>query len=148
MGTGIVTTAILLIIGYVAVTRLIGLAFRLVVPVILLLVLAGAGLFSGLGPDWSPAESDRPYDHNRPLPEDGRRLGDVSLRDIAQGAMDAARSLLRGTLALLDRTADPRAPEFERPQAGRAPASRDRFDEEPFDDGPPWDGAPRPRQVY
>ena len=44
MSTGIIATAIVLIIGYVIVSRLVGLAFRLVVPLVLLVILGGAGI--------------------------------------------------------------------------------------------------------
>ena len=45
MSTGIIATAIVLIIGYVIVSRIIGLAFRLVVPLVLLVVWAKPACF-------------------------------------------------------------------------------------------------------
>lgn len=41
MSTGIIATAIILIIGYLIVSKIVGLAFRLVVPLVLLVVLGG-----------------------------------------------------------------------------------------------------------
>jgi hypothetical protein len=148
LGTGIITTGILLIVGYVVITRLIGLAFRLVVPVVLLLVLAGAGLFSGLLPDRGHADLNQPPGYDRRIAEDSSRLGDLRLRDIADSVVDMTRSILRGTLAFLDSTADPQPPEPLHPYSGRGPMPRDRFGEVPFDDEPQWDGPSRPRRVY
>ncbi|MGO4573344.1 hypothetical protein [Microvirga sp. 2TAF3] len=154
MGTGIITAAILLIIGYVVITRLIGLAFRLVVPVVLLMVLAGAGLFTGLMPDRGPdhyaADQYRHDGHHRGFQEDGGRLGDMRLRDIADSVIDTARSILRGTLAFLDRADNPRSPE-PMPHADRGPTPRDRADEArspSYDDPSEWDAPYRPGRVY
>jgi hypothetical protein len=60
LSIGIIATAIVLIIGYVIVSRLVGLAFRLVVPLVLLIILGGAGVFSGLLPERHPADSYAP----------------------------------------------------------------------------------------
>src|SRR5690349_12788114 len=54
VSTGIITTAIVLIVGYVIISRVIGLAFRFVVPLVLVAILAGAGVFSNLMPDRGP----------------------------------------------------------------------------------------------
>jgi hypothetical protein len=62
LSTGIIATAIVLIVGYVIVSRIVGLTFRLVVPLVLLVVLGGAGAFSGLMPERSPADQYAPYD--------------------------------------------------------------------------------------
>ncbi|MBD2750271.1 hypothetical protein IC232_26780 [Microvirga sp. BT688] len=105
MSTGIIATAIILIIGYVIVSRIVGLAFRLVVPLVLLVVLGGASAFSGLMPERSPADQYAPYGQaqHRPIGD----IGDLRLRDIANMAADAFRSVLQGGLALLNGLSEP-----------------------------------------
>lgn len=104
MSTGFITTAIVLIIGYVIVTRVIGLAFRLAVPVVLIIVLGGAGVLSGLMPDHAPGRypADRPTHYEEAQHRLGGDIGDLRLRDIADMAVDAARLVLKGSLALLN----------------------------------------------
>jgi hypothetical protein len=105
LSTGIIATAIVLIIGYVIVSRIVGLAFRLVVPLVLLVVLGGAGVFSGLTPERSPADQYAPYGQaQHRLSGD---IGDLRLRDIANMAANAVRSVLRGSLAVLNSIAEP-----------------------------------------
>ncbi|WP_134499984.1 hypothetical protein [Microvirga pakistanensis] len=150
---GIITAAILLIIGYVVITKVVGLAFRLVVPVVLIVILAGAGVFTDILPGdlSSPSRADhgQPYDQHRRMPEDEPRLGDLRLRDIADAAVAAAQSVLRGTLALLDRAADPRASEPSPPSSEFRRPPRSRYDEEmpPYDDSPSWN-PDRPGRTY
>jgi hypothetical protein len=105
LSTGIIATAIVLIIGYVIVSRIVGLAFRLVVPLVLLVILGGAGVFSGLLPERAPADHYAPYGQaeHRPSGE----IGDLRLRDIADMAADAVRSVLRGSLAVLNGASEP-----------------------------------------
>jgi hypothetical protein len=149
LNTAIITTAILMIVGYAIITRIIGLAFRLVVPVVLILILAGAGVFSGLAPGRAhhdPADQSSPYGQDWRFPGDGSRLGDMRLGDIPGLVVDAVRSALRQTLALLDRAADPERtePRPQDPEWRRPP--RDRLVEDPFvsDDEPRWHPSPRP----
>lgn len=155
MSTGIITTAVLLIVGYVILTKVIGLAFRLVVPAVLIMVLAGAGIFSGLMPDHAldryPADRAKPYGQDLHVAEEASRLGDVRLRDIADTVIEAARSILQSTLALLDRAADPgpaeQSPSYSEPRHPQ----RDRFGEPPhpsYDDPSSWAPSPRPGRVY
>jgi hypothetical protein len=105
LSTGIIATAIILIIGYVIVSRIVGMAFRLVVPLVLLVVLGGAGMFSGLTPERSSADQYVPYGQAQHRPSGD--IGDLRLRDIANRAVDAVRSVLRGSLALLNSIAEP-----------------------------------------
>jgi hypothetical protein len=105
LSTGIIATAIILIIGYVIVSRIVGLAFRLVVLLVLLVVLGGAGVFSGLTPERSPADQYAPYGQAQHRPSGD--VGDLRLRDIADMAADAVRSVLRGGLALLNGLSKP-----------------------------------------
>lgn len=130
MSAGIVTTAILLIVGYVILSRLIGLAFRLVVPVVLLLVLAGAGVFSNLTPGQSP-EDPYSYSHNRTLQESESRLADLRLGDLAGIVVDTVRSALRGTLALLDNATEHGLSQQHPPYRGPHREPHDRFGEAP-----------------
>ncbi|UVF17795.1 hypothetical protein HPT29_014800 [Microvirga terrae] len=104
MSTGIVATAIVLIIGYVIVSRIVGLAFRFVVPMVILVLLGGAGVFSGLMPERSAADPYGPYAEAQHRPA---AIGDLRLRDIADMAVDAVRSVLQGSLALLNGISDP-----------------------------------------
>ncbi|WP_201842984.1 hypothetical protein [Microvirga zambiensis] len=138
MSTGIVTTAIVLIIGYVIVSRIVGLAFRLAVPLVLLVILGGAGVLSNLMPVRSPAEVNAPYEQARH--RSGADIGDLRLRDIADIAVDTIRSMLQGSLALLNGIAEPelrREPHWpDEPQRTRRYESSD---------GPP-DFADDPRQ--
>jgi hypothetical protein len=62
LSTGISATAVVLIIAYSIVSRIVGLAFRLVVSLVLLVLLGGAGVFSGLMPERSPADPYASYD--------------------------------------------------------------------------------------
>jgi hypothetical protein len=105
LSTGIIATAIVLIIGYVIVSRIVGLAFRLVVPLVLLVILGGAGVFSGLMPERSPADTYAQYGQVQYRP--GGDVGDLRLHDIADMTIDAVRSVLRGSLALLNSIAEP-----------------------------------------
>ena len=102
MSIGIIATAIVLIIGYVIVSRLVGLAFRLVVPLVLLIILGGAGVFSGLMPERPPADSYGQVQHRSETD-----IGDLRLRDIAEMAVDTIRSVLQGSLALLNGVSEP-----------------------------------------
>jgi len=104
LSTGIITTAIVLIIGYVIVSKIVGLAFRLVVPLVLLLILGGTGIFSGLMPDRAPADQYAPYGQTQHRPDD---IGDLRLRDIANMAADAVRSVLQAGLAFLNGMPEP-----------------------------------------
>lgn len=105
MSTGIIATAIALIIGYVIVSRIVRLAFRLLVPLVLLVVLGGAGVFSGLTPEHSPADQYAPYGQAQHRPSG--YIGDLRLRDIGDMAVDAVRSVLRGSLAVLNSIVEP-----------------------------------------
>jgi hypothetical protein len=105
LSTGIIASAIVLIIGYVIVSRIIGLAFRLVVPLILLAILGGADVFSSLMPERSPADQFPTYEHNQHRL--GADIGDLRLHDIADMAVDAIRSVLQGSLALLNGISEP-----------------------------------------
>jgi hypothetical protein len=105
LSTGIVATAIVLIIGYVIVSRIVGLAFRLVIALVLLLILGGAGIFSGLMPERSPPDQYTPYGQAQHRPRSD--IGDLRLRDVADMAVDAARSLLQGNLSLLNGVSEP-----------------------------------------
>ena len=105
LSAGIITTVIVLIIGYVIVSRIVGLAVRLVAPLVLLVILGGAGLFSGLIPDRSPATPYAPYEQAQHRPD--ADLSDMRLRDIADLALDAVRSVLQSGLALLNGLSEP-----------------------------------------
>ncbi len=125
MSIGIVTTAIVLIIGYVIVSRIVGLAFRLMVPLVLVVLLGGAGVVSGLMPERSAADPHAPYGEAQHRP--AADIGDVRLRDIADMAVGAVRSFLRGSLALVNGLSDPglgrepRWPEEPEPTRHRGP---------------------------
>lgn len=116
LSAGIITTVIVLIIGYVIVSRIVGLAVRLVAPLVLLVILGGAGLFSGLIPDRSPATLYAPYEQAQHRPD--ADLSDMRLRDIADLALDAVRSVLQSGLALLNGLSEP--------EPGREPGWSDR----------------------
>jgi hypothetical protein len=105
LSIGIIATAIVLIIGYVIVSRIVGLAFRLVVPLVLLVILGGAGVFSGLMPERSPADQYVPDGQAQHRPSGD--ISDLRLRDIADMAVDAVRSVLQGSLTLLNSIAEP-----------------------------------------
>jgi hypothetical protein len=105
LSTDIIATAIVLIIGYVVVSRVVGLAFRLVIPVVLLVALGGAGVFSSLAPERSPADQYVPYGQAQHRPSDD--IGDLRLRDIADMAVDVVRSVLQGSLAVLNGASEP-----------------------------------------
>lgn len=154
LGTGIITTALLLIVGYIVITKVIGIAFRLVVPVVLLVILGSAGIFADLLPRSSSGYDNvdryQSYDQDRRLPEDGSRLGDMRLRDIADAVVDATRSVLRQLAALLDHAADTGRPEQLRQYSDPHPR-RDRFGEgerRSYDDPAAWDSAPRSGRTY
>ncbi|MEZ0172273.1 hypothetical protein [Microvirga sp. TS319] len=154
MGTGIITTALLIIIGYIVITKVIGIAFRLVVPVVLIILLGGAGIFAELLPQRSPDQDlthrHQPYGQDRSAPEAVSRLGDIRLRDIADTVVDATRSVLRHVAALLDYAVDDERPE-QLPLYSDPRFRRDRFgDTERPTYGEPeaWDGAPRPGRTY
>ncbi|WP_201864016.1 hypothetical protein [Microvirga soli] len=104
MSSGVIATAIVLIIGYVIVSRIMSLAFRLVIPLVLLVILGGAGAFSGLMPKRSPADQYAPYGQAQHRPGD---IGDLRLRDIADMAADAVGSVLQAGLALLNGMLEP-----------------------------------------
>ena len=105
LSTSIIATAIILIIGYVIASKIVGLAFRLVVPLVLLVVIGGAGAFSSLMPVSSPADQYAPYGQAQHQPSGD--IGDLRLRDIAAMAVDAVRSVLRGSLAVLNSASEP-----------------------------------------
>jgi hypothetical protein len=105
LSTGIIATLIVLVIGYVLVSRIVGLAFRLVVPLVLLVILGGAGVFSGLMPERFPADPYAPYGQAQHRPD--ADIGDRRLRDIAGLAIDAVCSVLQGSLALLNGVSEP-----------------------------------------
>ncbi len=105
MSTSVIVTAIVLVIGYIIVSRIVGLAFRLVVPLVLLVILGGAGMFSGLMPERSPADQYTPYGQAQHRPSGD--VGNPRLRDIADMAADAVRSVLRGGLTLLNGLSEP-----------------------------------------
>jgi hypothetical protein len=105
LSTGFIATAIILIIGYVVVSRIVGLAFRLVVPVVLLVILGGAGVFSDLTPERSPADQNAP--DGQAQHRSSSDIGDLRLRDIANMGADAVRSLLQGGHALLNGLSEP-----------------------------------------
>ena len=105
LSTSIIATAIVLIIGYVIVSRIVGWAFRLVIPLVLLLILGGAGMFSGLMPDRAPADQYAPYGQAQHRPSG--EIGDLRLRDVADIAADAVRSVLQAGLALLNGVPEP-----------------------------------------
>jgi hypothetical protein len=142
LSTGIVATAIVLIIGYVIVSRIVGLAFRLVVPLVFLLILGGAGVFSGLMPGRSATDPYAPYEQapHRSAAE----IGDLRLRDIAGVAVDAIRSVLQGSLALLNGISEPeprRDPRWlgepEHIRRGEPYEAPSDFTDDPRQGGPP-----------
>jgi hypothetical protein len=141
LSIGIVTTAIVLIIGYIIVSRIVGLAFRLVVPLVLVVLLGGAGVVSGLMPERSAADPHAPYGEaqHRSVTD----IGDVRLRDIADMAVDAVRSVLRGSLALVNGISEPepgrepRWPEEPEPTRPRGPyGPQSGFTDDPRRDEP------------
>jgi hypothetical protein len=105
LSIGVIATAIVLIIGYVIVSRIVGLALRLIVPLVLLVILGGAGVFSGLVPERSPADQYTPNGQVQHRSSDD--IGDLRLRDLTDMATDAVRSLVRGSLALLNGLSEP-----------------------------------------
>jgi hypothetical protein len=137
LSIGIIATAIVLIIGYVIVSRLVGLAFRLVVPLVLLIILGGAGVFSGLMPERPPADAYAPY--GQAQHRSGADIGELRLRDIAEMAVDTIRSVLQGSLALLNGVSEPeprREPRWlDEPQRMRR--------DEPYEGSPGFADDPR-----
>jgi hypothetical protein len=142
LSAGFITTAIILVVGYVILSKVIGLAFRLVIPVVMILVLGGAGALSGLLPDRAPerypADQSMPYTRAQERPGD---IGDLRLRDLADMAVGAARSVLQGMLALLDGTAghgakpEPRWVDQRQPRHGEVYEAPSDFDEVPHHGG-------------
>jgi hypothetical protein len=100
VSTGIIATAVVLIIAYIIVSRIVGLAFRFVVPLVLLVLLGGAGVFSGLMPERSPADPYASYEQDQHRPD--ADIVDLRLRDIGDMAVDTVRSVLQGSLAHLN----------------------------------------------
>ncbi len=142
MSAGFISTAISLVVGYVILSRVIGLAFRLVIPVVLILVMGGAGALSGLLPDRAPerhpADHSIPYTRAQERPSD---IGDLRLRDLADMVVGAARSVLQGMLALLDGTAghgvkpEPRWVDPRQPRHGEVYEAPSDFDDAPHHGG-------------
>ena len=142
MSTGFITTAIVLAFGYVILSKVIGLAFRLVIPVVLILVLGGAGALSGLLPDLAseryPVDQSMPNARAQERPGD---LGDLRLRDLADVAVGTARSVLQGMLALLDGTSghevmpEPRWVDQRQPRHGGVHEDPPDFDDVPHHGG-------------
>jgi hypothetical protein len=145
LSTGIVATAIVLIIGYVIVSRIVGLAFRLVVPLVLIVLLGGAGVFSSLMPGHSAADPYASYGEAQHRP--AADIGDLRLRDITDMAVDAVRSVLQGSLALLNGISDPeRGQEPRWPEEPEQTRRGEPYGPQPgFTDDPRWD-EPRPRR--
>jgi hypothetical protein len=137
VSTGIIATAVVLIIAYIIVSRIVGLAFRLVVPLVLLVFLGGAGVFSGLMPERSPADPYTSYDQDQHRPD--ADIGDLRLRDIGDTAVDTVRSVLQGSLALLHGISKPeprREPRWpDEPQHTRRGG--------PYEDSPDFADDPR-----
>ncbi|WP_152568773.1 hypothetical protein [Microvirga sp. BSC39] len=141
MSAGFITTAIILVVGYVILSKVIGLAIRLVIPVVLILVLVGATL-SGLLPDHTPerypADQPVPYTRAQERPAD---IGDLRLRDLADITVGAARSVLQGMLALLDGNAghrakpEPRWIDQRQPRQGEVHEAPTDFDDVPHHGG-------------
>jgi hypothetical protein len=80
-----------MILGYVILSKVIRPAFRLVIPVILILVLGSAGALSSVRPDHAPER----YPVNQSMPHDqvqhrSGNIGDLRLCDFADVAVDAA----------------------------------------------------------
>jgi hypothetical protein len=96
LSTGIIATAVVLIITYIIRPKIVGFALRLVVPLVLLMLLGGAGVFSGLMPERSPAHPYASYDQDQHRPDSN--IGDLRLRDIAGMAVDTVRSVPQGSL--------------------------------------------------
>jgi hypothetical protein len=137
LSIGIVATAIILIIGYVIVSKIVGLAFRLVIPLVLLLILGGAGTFSSLMPERSPPDQYTSYGQAQHRPKSD--IGDLRLRDVADMAVDAARSVLRGSLALLNGVSEPEP----RPEPRWSDAPHHSHRDEPYGAPPELDHDPR-----
>ncbi|MCB5174184.1 hypothetical protein [Microvirga lenta] len=107
MDTGIITTVIVLIIGFAIVSRVIGLALRFAVPIILILVLGSAGIFSDLMGGSGRYHGDQTSPYEQPGHRSSGSIGDLRLRDVADIAVDAARSVLQGSLDLLNGLSKP-----------------------------------------
>jgi hypothetical protein len=142
LSAGFITTAIILVVGYVILSKVIGFAFRLVIPVVLILVLGGAGALSGLLPDREPEryseDQSMPYTRAQDRPGD---IGDLRLRDLANMAVGAARSVLQGMLTLLDDTAgheaksEPRWVDQRQPRHGEVYEAPSDLDDIPHHEG-------------
>jgi hypothetical protein len=106
------------VIGYMIISRIIGLAFRLVIPLVLVALLGGAGAITSILPDNGPVDR---HGQRSSVSESGS-IGDLRLRDVTDMAVDAARAVLQGGLALLGgaelRDKEP-APIPGRPPAGQ-----------------------------
>jgi hypothetical protein len=89
LSTGIIATAVVLIITYIIMSKIVGFALRLGVPLVLLMLLGGAGVFSDLMPERSPADPYASYDQDQHRPDSN--IGDLRLRDIAGMAVDTVR---------------------------------------------------------
>jgi hypothetical protein len=137
LSTGIIATAIVLIIGYVIVSRVIGLAFRLVVPLVLLVILGGVGVFSSLIPERAPDGSYGQAHHHL-----GSDIGDLRLRDITDAAVDTIRSVLQGSLAFLNGVRGDIEPEPRREPHSSDDQQRIRR-YEPYEDRPDFADDPR-----
>jgi hypothetical protein len=131
LSTGVIATAIVLIIGCVIVSRILGWAFRLVIPLVLLVILGGASVFSGVMPERAPAEQYAPYAQAQHRPSG--EIGELRLRDIADMAADAVRSVLQAGLAFLNGVSEPE-PRCEPHYARRG---------EPYGAPPDFTDAPR-----
>jgi hypothetical protein len=147
LSTGIITTAIVLIVGYVIISRIIGLAFRLIVPLVLIAIPAGTGLFSGFMPDRAPerypVDQGAPYGQARLPPEaDSGGVGDIRLREVADLAVDAVRLVLQRSLAFLNGVSNAESGMHSRPPADPRNTPRGQPHQVPFDfydDSPPRD---------
>jgi hypothetical protein len=144
LSTGIVATAIVLIIGYIIVSKIVGLAFRFVVPLVLLVLLGGAGVISGLMPERSGTDLHAPYGEAQH--RSAADIGDLRVRDVADMAVDAVRSVLRGSLALLNGISEPKRGQEPRwPDEPEHIRRSEPYGPQPgFTDDPRRDG-PRPR---
>lgn len=140
LGTGIITTVVLLVIGYTIVSRVLGFAFRLAVPLILIVFVAGTGVISDLIPEHAPD----PYVDARDIPDGAVQhrarndIGDLRLRDLADVAMQAARTVLQGALAMLNGISEPER-DFKHYRSPEPRHSRPGDDQEPpLDEGRDW----------
>lgn len=75
------------------------------VPLVLLITLGGAGVFSSLMPERRPADPYASYGQAQHRTD--ANIGDLRLRDIADIAVDTIPSMLQGSLALLNGVSEP-----------------------------------------